>query len=327
MRVHVRPFQGTDDYAAIAALNNANFPEFDQFADEWRVQDEQRPAHCRAARWVAEAGDGRIVGYAEYDQHVTTYHPRRFNLELVVDPACLGHGIGRQLWRVLVEAVRAYEPLAVDMWTREDMPCRVAFLEHRGFVPDMRIWSSELDLERFDPAPFAAAVEAATAQGFRLRSLAELWGHDPDFERKMYELWCEVHDDVPIPPGQEQQHRTFEDWRQRNLLNNPTLFPEGYFVALDGETYAGTTQLWRAPDAGRLRTGLTGVRRSFRRRGLALALKVHALAFARARGFRSVCTENASTNAGMLAINTRLGFVRRPAWVHYAAAWAALGGT
>ena len=325
MRVHVRPFQ-TDDYAAIAALNNTNFPEFEEFADEFKIQDEQRPAHCRAGRWVAADPTGRVVGFAEYDQHVTTYHPRFFNLEVVVEPACIGHGIGRHLWRVLVDAVGAHDPLSVDMWTREDMPCRVAFLEHRGFVPDMRIWSSELDLTRFDPAPFAPAVEAALGQGFQIRSLAELRGSDPDVERKLYALWCEVHDDVPIPPGQEQQHRTFDDWRRRNLLN-PTLFPEAYFVARDGDAYVGTTQLWRAPDASRLRTGLTGVRRPFRRRGLALALKVHALAFAKAQGFGSVCTENASTNVGMLAVNEQLGFVRRPAWVHYAASWEALGGT
>jgi GNAT superfamily N-acetyltransferase len=66
-----------------------------------------------------------------------------------------------------------------------------------------------------------------------------------------------------------------------------------------------------------LRTGLTGVRRAYRRRGLALALKVRSLAFAKEQGYRRVITENESNNRGMLHINEELGFVKNPAWIHY----------
>jgi RimJ/RimL family protein N-acetyltransferase len=69
--------------------------------------------------------------------------------------------------------------------------------------------------------------------------------------------------------------------------------------------------------AGELRTGMTGVRREWRRRGIALALKVRSLEFAKAQGFRRVVTENETNNRGMIAINDRLGFVKQPAYVHY----------
>jgi GNAT superfamily N-acetyltransferase len=319
--VHIRPFEATD-YAAVAALNNANFPEFAYTAEEVEDEDRRRQPPCLAARWVAEL-DGRAVGFAEYSQYQRSYHPRRFNLELVVDPACHGQGIGRQLFGTLVDALRGFDPLSVELWSREDMVCRVAFLEHRGFVPDHRIWSSELDLGAFDPSRFEAAVRAVEAQGISIRSLAELRQCDSDHERKLYELWEDVHEDVPRPPEQPYQRVTFERWRTGNL-GRPNLLPEAYLVAVDGEQYVATTQLWRSPEPARLRTGLTGVRRAYRRRGLALGLKVRALGDAKAAGFGSVCTENASTNVGMLAVNDQLGFVRRPAWVHYTAPWAAL---
>ena len=52
---------------------------------------------------------------------------------------------------------------------------------------------------------------------------------------------------------------------------------------------------------------------------------MHALAFARSRGYQRVLTENESNNRGILAINERLGFVKNPVWVHYLKAFGAAG--
>jgi mycothiol synthase len=316
--LNIRAFDAAD-YSAMAALNNANFPEFTWSADEIRYEDDHRPAHCRAARWVAECDD-RVIGVAHYDQSAGAYNARKFMIEVIVDPALHNHGIGGQLYSVLISALRELDPISLDTWTREDMPCRVAFLQHRGFVEDQRIWSSELDLAAFDPAPFCGYLDAVRSNGLVIRTLAELRAAGALDERELYDVWVEVHEDVPIAPSQDHTRRTFDDWRKRNI-EHLSLFPEAYFVALDADRYVGTTQLWHAPERDRLRTGLTGVRRDHRGRGIAFGLKVLALEFAKQRGYRWVDTENASTNAGMLRINERLGFLKRPAWVHYVAAW------
>ncbi|HEY3146685.1 MAG TPA: GNAT family N-acetyltransferase, partial [Dongiaceae bacterium] len=128
--------------------------------------------------------------------------------------------------------------------------------------------------------------------------------------------------DIPLPPGEVRAALPFEDWL--GYEEHPSKIHEGYFVALDVGQPIGVSSLWRALDEpDLLRTGLTGVRRAYRRRGIAFALKLRALEFARAQpGIRRVITDNESTNQPMLAINEALGFAKQPAWIHHAAAWA-----
>jgi len=75
----------------------------------------------------------------------------------------------------------------------------------------------------------------------------------------------------------------------------------------------GLTQLWRSEASADLYTGLTGVSRSHRGRGIATALKVRALGAARANGASRVFTDNDTRNVEMIAVNDKLGFKRLPA--------------
>jgi GNAT superfamily N-acetyltransferase len=309
----IRPFTA-DDYADITRLHNLNFAEFSMTAEEFQFEDSGRIEPCRLARWVAEC-DGRIVGFAHYEQNPQVYHPRKFQFNITVDPGLYGRGIGRQLYDLVLREVQQFDPIAVDEWTRVDMACRVGFLERRGFVEDMRMWISALDLTQFDPSQFAHQVAAVEAQGFQLRSWADLGYDDPSVRRQIYETWLAVRDDVPIPPNDKRTETSFEKWWER--VERPDFLPAGYFVAVAGAQYVGTSNLWHSPEAGELRTGTTGVRREYRRRGIALALKVRSLEFAKAQGYRRVVTENETKNHGMIGINDRLGFVKQPAYAHY----------
>ena len=311
----IRPFTEAD-YDIVARLFNANFaPEFEKAPDEIRFDDEHRQAHIKSARWIVEQ-DGQAIAYASYSQRAHAYHPRKFQLTIAVDPRWQLRGIGGRLYDLLIDTLRPFEPETVDEWAREDMTYRRGFFERRGFVEDMRMWSSALDLSTFDPSRFAHRVPPVEAQGLRLTTLAELGPSDPDVLRRLYDLWSEVRNDVPMPASEVRSEVPFEEWKESG--DRPTLWPDGYYVAVDGDRYVGESQLWLAPDPDTVRTGLTGTRRAYRRRGIAYALKVLALTRARERGYRWVHTENEAGNVGMLAINVALGFVKKPIWIHLA---------
>jgi GNAT superfamily N-acetyltransferase len=105
---------------------------------------------------------------------------------------------------------------------------------------------------------------------------------------------------------------SLDDW-----LSDEATFPEGSLVALaDGEVvgYSGLCRLGGDPTAAE--DGLTVVRRDWRRRGLASALKRAELAWAAANGIREIVTWTQRGNDGMRAANERLGYVYRSVTVN-----------
>jgi RimJ/RimL family protein N-acetyltransferase len=71
-------------------------------------------------------------------------------------------------------------------------------------------------------------------------------------------------------------------------------------------------------ESGRGANMFTGTQRAYRGRGLGLAVKLASIAWAREHGITQIATRNDETNAPMLAINRRLGYVpggRRVEWL------------
>ena len=93
-------------------------------------------------------------------------------------------------------------------------------------------------------------------------------------------------------------------------LEEEATLPAGSFVALAGGEIVGYSGLCRRHD-GVVEDGLTVVRRRWRRRGLAEALKRAELAWAAANGVAEIVTWTQTGNEAMRALNERLGYVYR----------------
>lgn len=308
MTIQIRPVT-PDDYPALAELGNAAFPGVLHSAEEMR-DDDQQPAPLRSARLVATVGD-RLVGTAGYSQYLVRFHPQKFWLDLFVHPEFQQKGIGSLLYERLLAELAPLQPILLRTFTREDLDHSLRFLAHLGYTEAKRTWESHLDLTAFDFTPYREAEARAAARGIAIRPMSEL--QQPGWEERYLALYNALQADVPDfdPPTP----LTMEQFRQ-GRLESARFMAAGHFVALDGDQWIGLNSLWRGNEPDLLDTGLTGVLPAYRGQGVAMALKIRGLAWAREQGCARVITHNASTNQGMLAINEQLGFVRRPAWIH-----------
>jgi mycothiol synthase len=312
MTVTIRPFR-PEDYAAMAVCNRAAMPENDDTAESLQEED----AHTIAMeRWIAEV-DGQAVGSTSWFQLANRLHPQKFWMEGAVHPDFQGRGIGSALLARVLEAIGPKHPISLRTFSREDFTATRRFLAQRGFVEAKRTWESFLDLAAFDFAPYAGQVDGVEAQGIRLCTLPELQGN-PDWEQRLLDLYNTIQTDVP---DIDQAVAVDMAYFQKNYTGSSSYLAEGNFIALDGQQWVGMTNLWKGGSPDLLNTGLTGTLPDYRRRGIALALKLRSLAWAREQGITRIRTTNASTNQGMLAINEQMGFVKRPAWLHLVRNW------
>ena len=97
----------------------------------------------------------------------------------------------------------------------------------------------------------------------------------------------------------------------RAALVNPDCSAAGSFVALADGRIVGYSGLMAHDNDGVVEDGLTVVRRDWRRRGLAKALKQRELAWATAAGFAEVVTWTQNGNESMRTVNERLGYEYR----------------
>ncbi len=309
MSFTIRPFTEAD-YEEMVRVHNAAYPDYPETAADWRRWNGLKEDKINWGYFVAEK-DGAVVGMANYSNSSWAYHPRKFHILVAVQPDARGAWIGAALYDLVLAAVAEYDAVVVRSEVRENMEFERKWTADRGFTVDKREQESILKFQPFDPTLYEADLARVAEQGIVIRTYAEL-ADDPERDRKCHSLWMEIAADVPT--SDEFTPSEFEIWRKRTF-ESPNFLPDLNLIAVEGDRYVGLSNFWRSEVEGRLETGLTGARRDCRKRGLATALKVHAITAAKKAGYDHTMTWNEENNKGMLGINIRLGFEFRPAWL------------
>jgi len=303
-----------DDYPAIVNIHNSLkivWPERPRTPEGWAEAEKNRHPKCKYQRWVA-VKDGEVIGYGGYGQNIFEYHPQRFNINVEVSPEHQRQGVGGALYDTIMAALEPFNPriLRADSFT--NLPQGFPFLKKRGFYEAFRETPVHIDIQAFDPSPFAELEGEMQSKGIIIKTLSELTT-DPDRDRKLYELYWEVSEDVPHEDS-DFEAQSFEDWAKWGL-NHPAVVHDAYFIAMDGDRYVGLRELGKDPDNNVLLGGLLGVQRDYRRKGLGLALQLRGIAFCHEQGYPELKTCTAIQNYPMQAIFNKLGYARDPEWL------------
>jgi mycothiol synthase len=269
--------------------------EVEAYVDVWNVVTPDDPALLEQQWERRERDPRRLYLLGERDGQVlgcgfagASDSPGRGFLSPRVLPQARRRGIGSDLLRELAAHLTGLGFETASSHVDGADEGSMAFAAHRGFEESDRQVEQIKTIgdESFPRIP----------DGVRFVTVAER----PELLRATYELgvegWSDMATAVPVTIS-------LDDW-----LREEATIPEGSFVALAGAEIVGYSGLCRRHD-GVVEDGLTVVRRAWRRRGLARALKQAELAWAAANGIAEIVTWTQTGNEGMRALNERLGYV------------------
>lgn len=253
---------------------------------EWRRQ--QRHAEVFLAELDGELAGSAHIGIPTFSDlptgqaYVLQQHRRQ--------------GVGQALYAAISSWAAGLAADTMQTFVDDDDPESLAWAERRGFREHSREALVEIDLASYEP-PLTEppkGIEIVT------------WAEQPELAQGIYEVAAEAWPD--IPGDEDHQIEPFELWLSVHMQGEGDR-PEGTFVALANGEAIGYAKFsfWDAkPDT--LFHDLTAVKRAWRGRGVARALKHAQLAWAKDQGYRFARTSNEERNEPIRRLNAELGY-------------------
>jgi GNAT superfamily N-acetyltransferase len=259
---------------------------------DWRRQAED-------TIWLLASGEGEDAG-AGIGVHGWHSEPGVVRTLAFVPAELRGRGIGSALLQQLGEWAVAHGANTVEGMVEEDDASSIAWLEARGWSEVGRNSTMRLDLTTVEEP------EVEPPPGIEIVS----WAERPEAAAGMYEVACEAYPD--IPGDEDTPMDSFEKWLSTDMAGLGDR-PEATFVALAGDEVVGYAKLsLSVADTEHAFHDITGVRRGWRGRGIAGALKRAEIAWAKRNGYTHLETWNEVRNTPIRILNERHGYVLQP---------------
>jgi GNAT superfamily N-acetyltransferase len=297
MTVVIRLAQPADpDYEAIAAVTNAVAPEDPTSIDSMRWADATYPG---GARWIAQT-DGRVVGVATAGR-IYMYAPDfdAFWATIHVLPDERRRGVGRALLEQARAFARAAGKTHLHIPTNDGRPEGSAFLAHRGFTEYERSKAVRLELIGLSP-PDVVAPDGITLTTLEAR---------PDLVEGVHAVALAAFPDIPggdLP----MDVGDLAEFRARDV-DRSDIPAGGFIVALDETdgSVIGYASLSMLPGSSTAAWhDMTAVRRAYRGRGIARAMKLATIRWAIEHDLETLGGSNDVENAPMRGLNAELGY-------------------
>lgn len=250
--------------------------------------------------------DGKIVGFGmgvsgPWDPILKQ---GEFEITVQVDKKWRNRGIGSMLFEGIIQFAVDNGGITLQCGVRETELADLAWLEKRGFKKKLHTFESHLDLSKFITTQNHSVWEDTERSGVRFTSFAE-YPQDDVWLQRFFDFYWELAKDAPGMDGREQPDLNVLKKQFENIDR------EGFILAIDGDKWVAMSIIIKESNEV-FYNSLTGVHRDYRGKGLALAIKIKALEYAKEKGAKFVRTHNDSNNSPMLRVNQKLGYEQKP---------------
>ncbi|RYG47359.1 GNAT family N-acetyltransferase [bacterium] len=292
---------GPSELGDYIGLWHAVWPQRPRVHDEMLRDLTELPFAYRPALWLAVEGE-TLLGYAEASRMPGT--KAAWSVEVGVIAGQRGRGIGDALHRAVDDYLRGERVNERFARVSEVDPESLAFAERRGYDERKRDFESQLD-----PQTVPDELLDAWCAPIPEVEIVPMAGLDSrEFRQRLLALFETLREDVPRATIPEPIGFEFFD---QHVVGDPDFRWHGSFLAMNRGRMIGMTANFEGDGPEFVDQWITGVLREWRRQGIARCLKAHSVRWSKANGVRTIRTDNDSQNAGMLAINDELGFVRK----------------
>jgi GNAT superfamily N-acetyltransferase len=282
-----------DELPRWVAVFNATQPEH---ADEERLAADFLDWKRQAPQtvWLLAEEGGTAVGSGRL---TPGWHspPGVARADVRVVAEARGRGIGAALLDELQRRSEAVGAPMLEVEVQDDDPGSLAWAEKQGFREIGRSVRLALDL--------TASEEHAVDPPEGIEVV--VWAERPELARGIYEVACEAYPDEPGSGDVEME--PFEAWLSQDMQGSGDR-ADAVFVALAGDEVAGYAKLSMSARDGYVLHDMTGVKRAYRGRGIASALKRAEIGWAKREGFLTLETFNDEENAPIRALNEKHGY-------------------
>jgi GNAT superfamily N-acetyltransferase len=294
--IEIRPCTDEAGSALSLSLFNETVPERSATLAEARAYQEAMvdTLDCVAYLDGEPAGSGLVV-IEPWQRETNIAH-----VLLAVPPRNRRHGVGSALLEKLAAWASEQGRPTLQGWVYDADPDGIEFARNRGFVEVLRDARVALDLRGL------ASPSVEPPPGIEITT----WAERPGLSRSIYEVACECYPDVP--GGENETTPPYEDWLEHDM-SGPADRPEATFLAVAGDEVVGYAKFHLPAARPTIATHeLTAVKRAWRRRGVARALKQAQIAWAKVQGYERLETANELRNEGIRRLNEELGYKEIP---------------
>jgi mycothiol synthase len=288
--MEIRPATTDAELEALLSVHNAVHPNDPLGLTEMRSWESQVKEMVMYVVW----DDDRPVGAG--DAGLLIQSPEPFAHAWVLKEE-RRRGIGTALYRTISEYAASRGKGVLEVWVEDSDPNGAEFVRNRGFTEIGRELRVSLDLTKIE------APEIEAPAGITLTT----WAERPDLIRGIYDVALEASAD--IPGDEEDEIEPFEDWVAHEMEAGPGDRKDATFVALAGDEVVGYSKFSLSDAQPKVaHHDLTGVKRAWRKRGVARALKQAQIAWAKREGYERLETRNEERNEPIRRLNAYFGY-------------------
>jgi len=284
-------------------------PPFDALAARMRMTS---PMFVRQ-RWAVWAGPEKLAGSLLVSRSTQDNLNIR-EVAIEVDPEHRRRGLGKMLLARAIEACGVGENLILEGWTMSRVPSGAAFAERIGAKPGLRMRNSQLDLRTIDRALIDrwASIDPA---GYRIE-----WIGNETPDRLMDNVVAAIRAINTMPREGLQMEdwkvtpETVREWERMTRARGQERRRAVVIEESTGASAAFTDVFFDPRVPSVIHQGGTATIPEHRGKGIGKWVKAQMARrlLEEVPEARYIRTDNAGTNAAMLAINVAMGFV--PVW-------------